>query len=83
MRIYALLLILPVLTACKTFPQIQRVEVPIATPCKVDVPKKPEQCIPRDTSRPEWLRCALVDAENNKGYRKELEAALMGCTSNN
>lgn len=82
MRIYALLLTLPVLTACNTLPRVERVEVPIATPCRVTLPIAPAQCIPRDTTRAEWLRCALYEAETSKGYQKELEAALTACTSN-
>jgi hypothetical protein len=37
--------------------------------------------MPADDSRPEWLRCALVAAMANRGYRTELEAALRACTA--
>lgn len=81
MRTYALLLILPALAACDTLPKVERVEIPIPTPCKVTMPTPPVLCIPRDTTRAEWLRCALSDAEASKGYQRELEAALKACTS--
>lgn len=79
-RILALLLMLPVLVACESLPRTERVDVPVPTPCRVAIPVSPAQCVPSDTSRAEWLRCALSDCELRKGYQTELEAALKACT---
>ena len=57
------------------------VRVPVPVPCVDKVPTRPEACQPRDDSRPEWLRCALVERERLLGYVGELEAVLEACVS--
>lgn len=55
------------------------VRVPVPAPCVDRMPSKPETCQPRDDSRTEWLRCALVERERLLGYAGELEAVLEAC----
>lgn len=55
------------------------VRVPVPVPCVDRMPDKPEQCQLRDDSRPEWLRCALVERERLLGYVEQLEAVLEAC----
>ena len=57
------------------------VRVPVPVPCFDRVPTRPDACQPRDDSRPEWLRCALVERELLRGYVGELEAVLEACVS--
>ena len=71
MRWLALLL----LAGCASNP----VQVPIPVPCVTELPARPEACEPTNETRPEYLRCVLVDCERNKGYTKQLEAVLIGC----
>ena len=68
-------LVLLLLAGCATEP----VQVPIAVPCVDKLPAKPEVCEPKDKTRPEYLRCALVNCERNKGYTVQLEAVMAGC----
>lgn len=82
MRIFALLLTLPVLAACDTIPKVEKVEVPIPVPCKITIPNPPPECRPLNDTRAEWLRCMLSDCELRRGYQAELEAALKACVSN-
>lgn len=71
---------LPLLTACATpSPPSDPVGVPIPTPCRVTMPTAPAQCVARDDSRQEWLRCELVDCLAWRQYAVELAAALKGC----
>lgn len=79
MKAISLILALP-LIGCASAPE--RVEVPIPVPCVTKLPPKPEVCEPKDKSRPEYLRCVLVNCERTAGYAKQLEAALTGCASN-
>jgi len=63
-------------------PLIQKVEVPIAVPCKVAVPKLPsfnfdELNIDQDIY--EKVRALLVDRKLHLGYEVELLAALNSC----
>lgn len=55
------------------------VRVPAPVPCVDRMPARPDACQPRDASRPEWLRCALVERERLLGYVGELEAVLEAC----
>lgn len=76
---YSLLLIL--LAGCSSIPEkTVDVKVPVAVyiPCKAEV-TKPELCQPKDTTRPEWLRCELANHERLKAYASELEAVLKAC----
>ena len=75
--IWALLVLVIVLAGCAA--SSERVEVPIAVPCVDRLPAKPEACEPKDKTRPEYLRCLLVNCERNKGYTKQLEAGMSAC----
>lgn len=55
------------------------VRVPVPVPCIDRMPTRPDACQLRDDSRPEWLRCALVERERLLGYVGELEAVLEAC----
>lgn len=73
-----------ILTACApapTRPEPAVVQVPVAAPClrAQDMPDRPQACVPRDDSRPEWLRCKLSDCARKDGYIGQLEAVLSGC----
>lgn len=57
------------------------VRVPVPVPCVEKLPERPAECIQRDDSRPEWLRCALVERDLLRGYAGELEAVLQACIS--
>ena len=57
-----------------------KIPVPVYTPCPVTMPAKPAACTPKDESRPEWLRCALVEREQNRAYILEMEAQLRVCS---
>jgi len=59
----------------------ETVHVPVPVPCIDKVPARPEACVQRDASRPEWLRCALVERERLLGYVGELEAVLGACVA--
>lgn len=74
------LLLLPLLAGCVCNPA--RVEIPVPVPCVSKLPEPPEQCKPLDDSRPEYLRCVLIESERNKGYTNQLRAALTGCVGN-
>jgi para-aminobenzoate synthetase component 1 len=45
------------------------------------VPDAPEKCKPKDSSRPETLRCVLVDKIRGDAYIKELSAILAACAN--
>ena len=71
------------LTGCQTLPEKTvevKIPVPVYTPCPVTMPAKPAECSPKDTSRPEVLRCWLIEREQNKAYIRELEAMLAICS---
>lgn len=55
------------------------VKIPVAVPCVKELPKRPDKCVIKDSSRPEKLRCILVDKLRNDAYAKELEAILETC----
>lgn len=62
------------LAACATGPK--DILVPVSTKPKFDRPVKPEPCEPKNTTRPEFLRCQFIDLELLKGYCGELEAII-------
>jgi len=69
------------ITGCSAIPEKPihvNIPVPVVVPCKAEV-AKPELCQPKDDSRPEWLRCELVNHERMKAYAAELEAVLKAC----
>jgi|WetSurMetagenome_2_1015567.scaffolds.fasta_scaffold16345_3 hypothetical protein len=55
------------------------VKVPVVAPCVDTLPMAPEKCVQADKSRPEALRCVLVDKIRGDAYTKELEALLLAC----
>lgn len=55
------------------------VKVPVSVPCVEQVPVAPEKCKPDDRSRPETLRCVLVDKIRGDAYTKELAAIVAVC----
>lgn len=71
------------LTACGSTPPVPPetviIKVPVTVPCVDAMPKKPEVCSPSDETRPEYLRCLLVNHTRSESYRAELEAILMAC----
>ena len=68
-----------VLSGCATTPETVEVKVPV--PVTVSCPQvpKPGMCVPKNDSRVEWLRCALIDRELIKAYVLELEQTLEAC----
>lgn len=82
-RIYFPLLILAsILAGCASQPErVVEVKVPIQTfvPCPVTLPAKPTVCTPKEDTRPEVLRCMLVEREQLRAYSMELEAQLRVC----
>lgn len=72
-----LLLTLLALAACSHNPPIPSV---VSEPCIRTAPTPPEQCVPTDDSRVEWLRCELVTADKLRGYVIELETVVKGCS---
>lgn len=61
---------------------IQRVEVPIAVPCKVETPAKPDYHFDKITVENtlfEKVRAILADRKLRDAYEAELEAALGAC----
>jgi hypothetical protein len=69
-----LILLVLTLTGCA-----HETKIPIPTTCVVKLPVKPVWCHPVDTTRPEWLRCSLINEAHCRGYALELEALLKGC----
>lgn len=75
------------LTACATTePAVkvvtQRVEIPIAVPCAVDMPVKPKYNFDSLTEEQDIFdktKATLADRHLSAGYEKELEAALKAC----
>jgi hypothetical protein len=57
------------------------IKVPVSVACVDKVPDAPEKCKPRDSSRPETLRCVLVDKIRGDAYIKELSAILAACVN--
>jgi hypothetical protein len=57
------------------------VKVPVSVACVDKVPDAPEKCKPKDSSRPETLRCVLVDKIRGDAYIKELSAILAACAN--
>jgi hypothetical protein len=78
---------LPILlAACTTTPTIQtviqRVEVPIATPCKTETPTAPEYNFPKVLPAQDVFdktKALLADRKLSLGYEAELLAALQSC----
>ena len=61
---------------------IQRVEVPIAVPCKAEVPTKPDFNFDKLTPEQnvfDKTKAALADRKLHLGYETELLAALNSC----
>jgi hypothetical protein len=61
---------------------IQQVEVPIAVPCKAEVPVKPDFNFDKLTPEEdifEKSKAALADRKLHMGYETELLAALKSC----
>lgn len=80
-KLLILLAICASLASCGTLQQNNPilVEVPIATPCQVEMPSKPISCVAKNESRAEWLRCTLADMQANKGYAAQIESMLKAC----
>jgi hypothetical protein len=55
------------------------VKIPVSAPCVDKVPVAPEKCKPIDKSRPETLRCVLVDKIRGDAYTTELAAIVAAC----
>lgn len=61
---------------------IQKVEIPIAVPCKVEVPAKPTLNFDKLTTEQDIFdktKAALADRKLQLGYEIELLAALNSC----
>jgi hypothetical protein len=61
---------------------IQKVEIPIAVPCKVEIPTKPEFNFDKLTEQQdifEKVKAMLADLKLHMGYEEELNAALSSC----
>ncbi len=77
----AVILLAGCATKCDA-PKVVRVDVPVSTPCVVDVPPPPD--LATATLTPEagiWDQMRALRAERLqlRGYVKVLEAALQGC----
>ena len=73
-----------VLSACQCQPvKPVTVDVPVPVPCAATLPQQPTACTPADTSRPEYLRCRLIDDDQREAYTRQIEAALKGCVGSN
>jgi len=57
------------------------IKIPVSVACVDKVPDAPEKCKPKDSSRPETLRCVLVDKIRGDAYIKELSAILAACAN--
>lgn len=85
MKTAAQLMLIALFAGCATAPAIvtpEKVEVPVAVPCQVAAPVKPEwptDTLPASASRAEWLRAALAELKLRAAYIMELEAAFQGC----
>lgn len=61
---------------------IQKVEVPIAVPCKVDIPVRPDFNFNKLTTQQDLFdktKAVLADRRLHLGYETELLAALNSC----
>lgn len=63
--------------------EVQYVQVPVAVPCKVDIPSPPEYAFPN--LKPEHdiyvkTKVILADRRRSIAYEAELLAALTACT---
>ena len=61
---------------------VQKVEVPIAMPCVVEIPVTPDfnfDKLSQDNDIFEKTRAALADLQLHKSYETELLAALKSC----
>lgn len=70
------------LAGCETVPQ--RVLVPVAVPCKVDMPKPPvwaTAALAADAGIWDQVKALLAERKQRIGYELELEAALRACQS--
>lgn len=77
-KLFAFLLTSLALSACQHNPP-KPDKVVVSEPCIQEVPVAPAECVPKDTSRQEWLRCELVMGAKLRGYVVELEAVVKGC----
>lgn len=60
-------------------PEQHAVKIPIATQCVSDIPTRPAECKPVDSTRQEYLRCILVNHTMDDAYIKTLQAVLEAC----
>lgn len=61
---------------------IQKVEVPIAVPCKAEIPESPEfnfDNLDKDQDIFDKTKAVLADRKLHQGYEKELLEALKAC----
>ena len=86
MRNKLILILVLMLSACASNPVIstvvQKVEVPVAIPCKAQVPTKPEfsfDSLSEDKDIFEKIKALLADRKLHLGYETELSAALDSC----
>lgn len=62
---------------------IQKVEIPIAVPCKVEIPARPEfnfDKLSPDQDVFDKTKALLADRKLHIGYETELSVALIACT---
>jgi len=87
-----LLLLIPILTlagcACFKSPEpevrvvTQKVEIPIATPCKEEAPPAPDYCflkLDENADIFEKVKCLLSDRKLSAAYEIELNSKLNAC----
>lgn len=83
-----ILTLLVFLSACASGPPpvmaplIQKVEIPIPVPCKVDIPQKPKfnfNSLTTEQDIFEKTRAILADIRLHFAYEAELSAALNSC----
>lgn len=87
MHVNKFLIITMFLTGCaSTDPVVtvvtQEVKVPIAVPCKEELPIKPDYCFPKLLETADILektKCLLSDRLKSIGYEIELVAKLKAC----
>lgn len=65
-----------------TIYRTETVRVPVSAPCVESIPQAPPTCVARDGSRPEWLRCLIVNKYRQDAYVSELAAVLKACATN-
>lgn len=72
-----------ILSACSFIPQkIKEVQVPVAIPCKITPPNKPDFAVDNLGINEDifnQVKALLAEREQRKGYELELEAAIKAC----